>query len=213
LVNAHSNKSLPRIVDACKKLSTEDPKAKVRVEALNMLVDVANSDTTHAENMFGDLFRHATNDRSYAVVAAALEGLFVVNKKDALLAAKSLKNLESDQVKTSVAYVLLMAEDSSAHDYIISLLNTFPNGQEKYNLVSTWGQYIKMADEATQQKCIEVLKDMALNNSAWWMRLVAAMNLYQFHERENVKTFLLGLKQTETNPRVKTVYAYRFNFE
>ncbi|MCS7075011.1 MAG: hypothetical protein NZ108_11135, partial [Bacteroidia bacterium] len=127
--------------------------------------------------------------------------------------AKSQKNLKATKIQSTIAKVLLEAEDKEAIDYVLQIYPTLGESFEKFAIVQDLATYLVKADEDEKKKGLPFLMDVAKNNPVWWLRLSGTRALLNFDDRPEVKQFLKELKAKETHPQLKDMYQKQLNVE
>jgi aminopeptidase N len=190
-----------------RELATRDPKAAVRLAALSYLA-VLDFERQPQEL---EVIRKALNDSSYAVVASALGTLYTHNQTEGLEAARRLKDLNSDEIRSAVADIFLSENATEATDYVLGVLRRMGASYEKMFLMQRYGTFLaSVEDTGAKQRGIEYLKDLAKSAPAWYIRFMAARSLMPFRQEPAINEFLQELKRTETHPRLREMYQSQF---
>lgn len=208
----------PLMVATLSDLATRDTKAAVRKTAVEYLTDIV-IDLQKENNMAkGDVppplnglalaatFEKAALDSSYATVAAGIKGLYAVSKSKGLQTIKANLRSNSVWVRAAVADVLLEERTPESADYAMQTIKDLPNSIQKYFLIQKFGQALQYMDAPTQDKGIAMLKDVALSNAVWQIRLEAVKGLAAFATRPDVRLFFEELKQKEKHPQLRELY-------
>jgi aminopeptidase N len=207
-----------KMVPLLSTLATTDPKAAVRKEATEYLAAIVQEAQKENSMAKGDVppslngpalaavFEKTVADSSYATVAAGIKGLYAVSKSKGLQSTKANLNSNSAWVRCAVAEVLLEERTPESTGYATQVIKDLPNSIQKYFLIQKYGQVLLFMDAAAQEKGLELLKDIALNNGVWQIRLEAVKGLAPFAARPDVRAFFQDLKQKEKHPQLKELY-------
>ncbi len=133
-------------------LGKNDPKSLVRASAIGVLA-------MFADDKYRDIFIKGSNDSSYSVAGAALEGLYAIDSAQAFELAKKMSAQKTKgKLTESITKILVAAGDESGFDIIASTFETLPPGQAKFNLVVPFGQMLaKINDAAKVKKGVDLI--------------------------------------------------------
>lgn len=174
------------------EMAKEDEKSNVRAEAIRAL------NKYFEDEVSVDLLKNATEDRSYLVVASALNALYEKDAEAGLKAAKKLEKEDSPSIITSIAEIY--AEDGSAEhlDFFTTQLKTI-SGFNIYPLSMSFGDYLYQQDEKTIKEAMPHLIEIAGGEGAWWMRMGAVNSIIKIKSKyaDESKSLESKIKSTE----------------
>ncbi|MCF8275278.1 MAG: M1 family peptidase [Flavobacteriales bacterium] len=192
-------------------LTQKDQKSLVRAEALALLAETFSSDPNVKLVIEG-----AMKDRSYMVLGAALKAIAEYDENRALSLAKEAEKDASGSLVSSIASLYSQKGGAEEIDFFLNGIDKISDPNEKYVYVQIFGKYLMKQDIATQTKGLGMLKDLALNEGAWWMRLSSLqvlMGLRQSAEAqdsaeakslvETIASVIDEVKAKETNDMIK----------
>jgi hypothetical protein len=190
------------------EIARRDPKAAVRLQAVNLLQAYAPAGNAEA---LAVLRNAAQNDSSYAVTASALGGLHALEstRAEALALARKMTALDSDEIRYTVSGILLEENDPTANSYIRQIFPRMGNGIEKLYLLQQYGSYLGNLEETeTRNQGLTFLQSVAEFNPVWYVRFGAARALLPFAAKDaTLMTFLKRLKAQETNGQLQEIYS------
>ena len=157
-------------------LAKTDPDSKVRADALVALSTYAKENETVKEVLI-----NATTEKSYYVIASALEGLSLVNFEEAMKSAKSFEGETNFEIKGAVSEVYAQHGGIEQHGFF---LKAIPEAKSygKYSLVNNYTKYLKNQDNATVKKALPLLTTTAKDEKTWWIRLTGINGLVELEE-------------------------------
>jgi len=157
-------------------LAKNDKDSKVRGDALSALSKYFKDD----ENVKVALIS-GISEESYYVIGKSLSGLSEVSYEDAMKFAKSLENEENSRVKNSICSIYSKHGDADQHPFFIKTAEEI-EGFGKYSFMMNYGNYLKNQDNKTVKESLFILKDVAKNEDAWWMRMTGINVLLDIEE-------------------------------
>ena len=146
-------------------LAKNDSDSKVRGDALSAL-SVHFKDDEAVKKALVD----GAAEESYYVIASALEGLSATNYEDAMKFAKSFETEKNSDIQSSISNIYATHGGKAQNAYFTEKIKT-TEGFGRYSLVSNYGKYLKNQDSETVKDALPILKDVALNEDTWWIRL------------------------------------------
>lgn len=146
-------------------LAKNDKDSKVRGDALSALaVNFKDDEAVKSTLVSG------TSEESYYVIASSLEGLSEVSYNDAMKFAKSFENEKNSDIQSSISSIYANHGSKEENSYFQKKIKS-TKGYGKYSLVSNYAKYLKKQDDETVTSSLQILKDVALNEKNWWIRL------------------------------------------
>ena len=184
-----------------KKVALTEKSVMVRAQALYVL-----SKNTPSE--FKKIFENNLGHKSYTVSAEALNGY--LKAKEAIDETLITEFINSD----NEAYIAVIAEYYS-EDYLkdhkewyLSKINK--SEEATYELIIFYAEYLdKRGKEKEVESGIEVLKQIALNNSySFWQKISAFQGILIFEGNDLANNAIDEIKQTEKDEKLLQYYKY-----
>ncbi|MFK7755562.1 MAG: M1 family aminopeptidase [Flavobacteriales bacterium] len=192
-------------------LAASDPKSAVRAKALRTLTN------TYRDQDYSDLISKSLEDRSYSVMAEALQLLVDSDVEKGMAKAKSLETETSPKLTGALAKIYAKEGKASEHEFFKEALAR-SGGFSKYSLLGTYSRYLNNQDDALITEGVSVLEDIAANDNTWWVRASAYGGLLSVldkaeegvteavSEKSNLAKFVReridALVAKETNPQI-----------
>ncbi|MCB9190078.1 MAG: M1 family peptidase [Flavobacteriales bacterium] len=149
-------------------LAQKDPKSSVRAEAISFLAErFSKGESTRT------IIEGAMKDRSYNVLGATLKAISEYDTDRALSLAKEAEADASGSLISAIASLYSKKGGSEHLDFFLNSISKVSDPNDKYVFVQIFGKYLIGQDFSAQLKGLPTLKDLALNEGAWWMRLSA----------------------------------------
>jgi aminopeptidase N len=143
--------------DKMSNLAAKDEKAYVRVEAINYLADNYNDEKLNA------IYKNALNDKSYAVLGAALSAIAKNNPKEGMIYAKQYENEKNNDVLFAIADLYAKNGSDENNQFFINSADKF-TAFSKIGFVSIYGSYLKnVKRDETVNSGVKLLSDIASN--------------------------------------------------
>ncbi|AWV99133.1 M1 family metallopeptidase [Arcticibacterium luteifluviistationis] len=152
------------------------------------------------------LFRNALADTSYTVRAAALEAILINNPSDATSLTAKFENIDDVNIFSAVAGYKALQGKAEDLNWFETKIGQLSSG-ELYQTMGIFGSYIISADLNTQLASIPFLKDIALNESAWYGRFSAAQALMLLMDMDEAQAALKEVFSAETEERLQQIYS------
>jgi aminopeptidase N len=209
--------ALPKIVE----LGRKDKHSAVRAAAFNKLAEVGDTKYITAAKQAID------QDQVYRVIAAALNALYSMSPKDALLYATKLEDSKSITILTAVSNIYAEQKDLSK----ISFFGKNMNRVDGYGAMGYFENYFSLlqdADDVLITQNLIQMKDLAVDmGQSPWRRLAATKTLNdmrglyldkadnnsdatsQTELRESasqITQMIETIKAAETNDQLKVIY-------
>jgi len=153
-------------------LAKNDSVSDVRGEALIAL------GTLFGKQIEPSIFQSSLEDRSYLVVASALDALAEVNMSLALEEAQKLQSLKDDGVIFTIARLYANDSDPRHSDYFNTQLDRL-NGFAKYPIIVSYQDYLMGQRGESLMTGINRLAALSKSESSWFMRMAAVNGLLQ----------------------------------
>ena len=164
----------PAVAEKMTELAKNDQASSVRAAALSVLA-------TFDADQFTDLFKAGLNDSSYSVNGSALEGLLATSEDVSA-------EIEPYYADNHIDIILPLADaavikgQGDKFEWISEKLNK-TTGQEKWYVLQYYNELLLLATEAEQEEAIPMLKTMAGEHEADYMRLGAMQGLIFLMEK------------------------------
>ena len=192
-------------------LSQKDEKSSVRAEAITFLADKFPHDQNARSIIEG-----AMKDRSYRVLGATLKAIANYDTERAIGLAKDAEAEASGSLISSIASLYSKKGGAEQLGFFLNSVNKVSDPSDKYVFVQIFGKYLMNQDFSIQAKGLPALKDLAINEGAWWMRLSAIQVLNGMRQTaepidvEEAKTLVTEInavldevREKETNAMIK----------
>ncbi len=163
---AFAAKSKPEAVKAkLLELAKNDADTRVKGDAIYSLATYFAKDA----DVLPVLSENVSNE-SYYVSSSALSALANADKDKALAEAKKFENESNLELLSAVAEVYEKHGGPEQHDFFKTKYYEL-DGYGKYSFIYSYGNYLKNQPNNVVEDAIPVLKDISLNEKAWWMRM------------------------------------------
>jgi aminopeptidase N len=152
-------------------MAKNDTKSYVRAAAIKCLATNFDSPelTTLYTNAIGE-------DKSYAVLDVALNGLGEKHTDKALEIAKSFELDKSKGVQKALVNLYTEKGTDEQNAYFISALKN-STGVESYIIMSSYGKFLLKCSDKTIYQSLAPIEDMGKNGSIWYARFAAVQTL------------------------------------
>jgi HEAT repeat protein len=188
----------------------EDEKSSVRAAAMSFLQKISR------EAITTDDLSALLKDRSYKVSAKALEVLGDKNSTNALTIAKSLEDEAEGNQLLGIATLYSKYGTKENVAFMKGALTRVSGFNDKYVMVQLFGKYLLLQDVETQLGSLETLKFLAINHSAWYIRISAIQVLSEMilvHSEDLTMSKTLSelmdeVKAKEKDPKVRGMLGY-----
>ncbi|MDE3237165.1 MAG: M1 family metallopeptidase [Bacteroidota bacterium] len=139
-------------VKRIEELAHNDTYKLVRAAAIDVLAKLKN-------NAYRAFFLQATTDSSYSVAGAALEALSIIDSSAAITQANQLSKAPSKgRLNTAISNISIQYGDESAFDLVSSSFDKLPFGQEKFQQVPSFVQFLtKVTDLDKFKKGVDMI--------------------------------------------------------
>ncbi|SOE20002.1 aminopeptidase N [Spirosomataceae bacterium TFI 002] len=175
-----------------------DKRSQVRASAILAMKNFLN-----AQNDL--IFRNSLNDSTYIVQAAALEGILMNNPPDAESLVAKYRNINDVHIFGSVANYIASNGTPQDLDWFMEKIKNFDGGA-KYQVIGLLGTFLIQTDEETKVKAIPFLKDIAMNESMWFVRFQAGQTLMLFGDIPEALSTLKEVVSHEKEEKVLNLY-------
>jgi aminopeptidase N len=146
-------------------LAKYDSNSRVRGDAMEALVKYFDKNEE-----IKALLINGVAEESYYVIEKALESLSKISPEDALKFAKSLENDKNSQIKNTVCYIYAEYGDDEQNAFFIKTASEL-SGYSKYAFILSYTKYLKKQNNSIITEALPSLKETAINENAWWLRL------------------------------------------
>lgn len=194
----------PELGKKIKRMLATDKEASVRSAALDYLNNLGDEGIS-----VSDLER-SIQDPSYRVAAKSLK---LLGKKDMEMALLLASELEEDARGSLITTIATLYGDNGGPEklpFFQKTMKSVAGFNEKYMMIQVFGAYLLNQDMATQERGLEDLKRISMEESAWFIRLsgIQVLSEMAFRHRESpqmlakVSAILEEVKLKETNAKV-----------
>lgn len=157
--------------EALLKLAKEDTNSKVRGNAIGAL-----SKYFAGEDGVEDVFLNGINEQSYFVIGKSLAAISITNGKLAMKYAKTFEEEDNATLVGAVSGIYVEHGTEKQLDYFINKAEKI-DGFGKYGFMMSFNSYLKKQDNATVSKGLATIKEVALNEKIWWIRMLGINSL------------------------------------
>ena len=168
LAKKRSEPTMEKLLD----MSKNDSVSNVRAEALQSLSKF------YADKTDAEIYKSGLNDRSYLVVASALEALAQVDIESALQEAEKLEETDNNSVVFTVAKLYSEDADPKHNSFFLNQLNEL-EGFNKYPMIISYQEYLSYQEGEILMEGIDILAELGKNEKSWFMRMAAVNGLIQ----------------------------------
>ena len=192
-------------------LSQKDEKSAVRAEAISFLADQFSADENAKSIIEG-----AMKDRSYMVLGSALKAISQYDTDRAIALAKDAEADASGSLISSIGSLYSKTGGAEQMDFFLNSIDKVSDPNDKYVFVQIFGKFLMNQDFSVQAKGLSALKNLALNEGAWWMRLSAIQVLNGLRQTAEsidleeanslvgqISGIMAEVKASETNDMIK----------
>jgi aminopeptidase N len=196
----------PEVLNKIKDVAVKDPKASVRVTAVDYLT---KTDRTELYPQIEEVLEQTVKDSSYSVLSLSLLAYHQINPKKALEHAKVNQHIKNERVVSAVAQILLAEKQPEARTYLRTALLKTSDQMSKLSLMRELSNFLESSPP--EDGDIDLLKNLAEHDNVWFVRFFAVKILSNYRTgRPDIDTFIQGLKTSEKNPRLKEMYIKNF---
>ncbi|MBW6482045.1 MAG: M1 family metallopeptidase [Vicingaceae bacterium] len=157
--------------EALLKLAKEDADSKVRGNAIAAL-----SKYFAGEDGVEDVFLNGINEQSYFVIGKSLAAISTTNGKLAMKYAKTFEEEDNAALVGAVSGIYVEHGTEKQLDYFMNKAEKI-DGFGKYGFMMSFNSYLKKQDNTTVSKGLATIKNIALNEKIWWIRMVGINSL------------------------------------
>lgn len=179
-------------------IAIQDKKSTVRASALTTLATFENADNT-------DLFIKSLNDSSYAVVAAAIEGLTTTKKAGLVSQMKQFESYSNSEVLAALAGYYAFFGDQAQYNWYLTTLDKV-KGEQLFFFLQNFGGYLMKVPPTEQKPAIERLEKIARSHETYYVRLGAYQALTLAGDRPEIKALKADIKTKEKDPKLIEIY-------
>lgn len=182
------------------QLAKQDKESRVRGNAIAAL-----SKYFAAEEGVDEVFINGISEESYYVISKSLSAISSTNGKLAMKYANTFEEEDNTSIVNAVSEIYVEHGTDQQLDYFLAKAEKI-EGFSKYGFMLTYNTYLKKQDNATVQKGLAPLKNIALNDNTWWIRMVGinglsdldAMYTNRLHiSEEELKTAEVGSEKEQ----------------
>jgi aminopeptidase N len=169
-----------KIIQALQK----DSISRVRTASIEVLSSFKNmSDYQQIYKEF------AQKDKSYAVTAAALRSYWLSGAKDVQVLMETHENTQGYEVAQVITDFYLESKNYSKAEWINLKIQQSENWSD-YELITSYGKFLKKCPLKIQQEGLEILKNILQYSGTDWHKISAYTALSYWKEKPEVKKLL-----------------------
>jgi aminopeptidase N len=200
----------PEVAALVEKMALTDAHSAVRGSAMFRLAQTEDKKYVAIAKQILD------KEQAYPVISEALQGLYLLDRTEALTYVKKLEKEENSSIISGIAAIYAENPKAENLDFFEKNLTKI-NGFDAINFAGAYAKIAVGLDEASQTRGIEKLKTVALNQTTSpWQRYGAAKGLADMKaaykqmnntgQMQLLNKLLNEIKEKETNKQLKTVY-------
>lgn len=176
-----------------KELALNDPKSKVRAEAIDALTRFFPDEENKKM-----LIQILEKDSSYKVISTALLGIEKKSVDDAMKYAARFEKEKSSAILLTICEIYSYNADDAKNTFFSDALSRI-NGYEKFSFTQHYTRYLKRQKTETVLSGLPILKNIAQNENAWWLRLSALQAFFDLESFYAMRTKILKEELKEVN--------------
>lgn len=159
------------IKDQLMELAQNDIKSEVRATAILLLSIYYNPDTLgKPDPQLTSLYKSAISDKSYDVVGEAVYALAKENHEAAFVEINSFDEKTTEKLLIDIAEVFAGYGTEEQNSFFIETYEKLDE-HDKYSLLDIYSDYLVKQNDSTINEGLELYKNAAINQEAWWARL------------------------------------------
>lgn len=188
-----------KVEKALQNLIKNESKSNVKADAILAMKNFLNPQNDL-------LFRAALNDSSNLVKAAGLEALFTNKVADGAELAERFAPSFDNSIFASVANFYSENPQPKHYEWFMERL-TKMEGVEVYQYLAIFGSYLAKSEKEIVSKSVPYLRDLAMLESEWFVRVSAAQVLDMLSDtHEDATKALKDVVAKEKDPRLVNYY-------
>ncbi|MCP9770854.1 M1 family peptidase [Lacihabitans sp. LS3-19] len=188
-----------KVEKALQHLIKYDPKSIVKADGILAVKNFLNPQNDV-------LFRAALSDSSNTVKAAGLEALFTNKVADSEEIAERFKSSYDNTIFAAVANYYSENPSPELYDWYVDRLMKM-EGVEVYQYVAIFGSYLAKSEKETQIKAVPMLRNLAIIENEWFVRVSAAQILEMLRDDlPEAETALKEVIEKEKDERLINYY-------
>ncbi len=138
---------------------------KERAKAVKYLSKYFNEDQSLVS-----VYEKATKDQSYNVLGSGIKALASLNPKKGMELAKANEHIESAKINNIIAEIYAENGTAKEHDFFKNNISEL-SAMNKYGFLQNYNKYLMNQENKEIAKGIPVYKDIAQNESMWFVKL------------------------------------------
>ncbi|PCH94449.1 MAG: alanyl aminopeptidase [Bacteroidetes bacterium] len=189
------------IKDELMELAENDVKSDVRATAVLLLSAYFDPDTIGKKDpQLKLLYQDALSDKSYEVMGQAVVALAKESHETAFKEINTFDDKTTENLLIDIAEVFASYGEAEQNSFFIETYEKVDE-YDKYNLLDIYSDYLIKQDDNTINLGLELFKNAAMNQEAWWARLTTLYRiekiLEMYNERE--EEVVVGIKVNKKN--------------
>lgn len=157
--------------NALLNLAKTDKNSTVRGNAIAAL-----SKYFASEDGVEDVIIRGINEESYYVISKSLSAISTINGKLAMKYAKTFEEEDNSSIVGAVSGIYVEHGTEKQLDYFLTKTQKI-DGFGKYGFMMSFNSYLKKQSNETVSKGLPAMKDVALNEKIWWIRMLGINSL------------------------------------
>ncbi|MEJ8757951.1 M1 family aminopeptidase [Pontibacter sp. H259] len=179
-------------------LAKQDKKGAVRADAIMLLADWNNE-------KYKSIFVSALNDSSYQVAAAGIIAYAGTTSDDAKQKLAKFEKEENEDITIALSSYYAMQGGPEKYNWFIDKIKHSKSGG-KYYVLQSFAAYLASNAGSVTPETIDLLADIAENNSLYYVRMAAFQTLMVLSDKPEVKEKLEKIKAQEKDKRLIEMY-------
>ena len=178
-----------------------DQESSVRVAAINFLTE------NYKDEDLKPVYKEAVNDRSYAVLGAAMAAIAKMDHAEGLSIAKTYEKEKSETISSAVAGVYSDYGSDENNDFFVAMYER-SNGYDFITFASQYSDFLKKCNNETVNKGVELLTVVSRKKEKW-VRFYGQRSIKELADnyvikQKDLKTKIKSLRSANPNdPKVK----------
>ncbi|MGV3586843.1 MAG: M1 family metallopeptidase [Adhaeribacter sp.] len=186
------------LVKQVQQLALKDTKSTVRADALTMLATLEKADNVN-------IYNQALTDSSYAVVAAAIDGLVAAKVGNQTERLAAFEKEDSRRLMRALSGYYAYFGGPEKYDWYLQTLDIM-RGEDMFFFLQNFGGFLMKVAPAEQKKAIAKLENIARNHDTYYVRLGAYQALTLASDSPEMKALKQDIKAKEKDPKLLDIY-------
>ncbi|MDQ3393184.1 MAG: M1 family metallopeptidase [Bacteroidota bacterium] len=187
------------VVEKLVAIAKTDKKSLVRADAISILSSIDS--LGHM-----DIYKAGLNDPSFAVVGSSLFAYSRSNAQDKSAVFSKYEDINNSNVVIPLANFYVDNQAFDKYDWFETQMKKL-DGPDLYYLMQYFGQYLLVAPQEQKEAGATILKEYAINHTAYYVRLAAVYSMFMIKDNvAGMMNDLKEIKEKEQDPRLLQMY-------